>query len=76
MPMESEAEVLRQFKEWSRSRDTFHADMAHSPARSGSDTWQKNYYRGMDTDNRPAVADHSTKLRLKAFADLETRSKS
>ena len=50
--------------------------MAHSPSRSGSDTWQKNYYRGVDADNRPAVADHSTKLRLKAFADLETRSKS
>jgi len=69
-PMESDPEVMRQFKEWGRSRDEFHARMARGASRSGSDTWQKNYYRGLDIDNRPGATDHSTKLRLKPFTDL------
>jgi hypothetical protein len=75
MPMESEPELMLQFKEWSQSRGAFHARMASHAPISGSDTWQKNYYRGMDANNQPAVADHSTKLRLKAFAEIEPRSK-
>jgi len=74
VPMEADPEVMRQFKEWSRSRDEFHARMTHQPPPSGSATWQKNYYRGVDADNRPAVADHSTKLRLRPFADSKTDS--
>jgi hypothetical protein len=76
MPMKSDPEVMRQFKEWSRSRDEFHARLAREAPRSGSDTWQKNYYRGVDTDNKPGAPDHSTKLRLSPFTDLETSSKS
>jgi hypothetical protein len=71
VPMDADPEVMRQFKEWSRSRDELHARVRATPV-SGSDTWQKNYYRGLDPDNRPAVADHSTKLRLKPFTDFDT----
>jgi Family of unknown function (DUF6065) len=69
VPMEADPEVIRQFKEWSSSRDEFHARKAHQPLPSGSETWQKNYYRGLDADNRAAITDHSTKLRLQPFAD-------
>jgi hypothetical protein len=76
MPMKSDPEMMRQFKQWSRSRDEFHARMARGAPRSGSDTWQQNYYRGIDAENRPGAADHSTKLRLKPFTHLESDSKS
>ena len=72
VPMEADPELLGQFKAWSQSRDEFHARMTRQPPLSGSDAWQKNYYRGFDPDNRPAVADHSTKLRLAPFVQSAT----
>ena len=68
VPMESDPEVVRQFKSWSRSHNDFHALVSKEKPRSGSDTWQKNYYRGLDSDNRQGIFDHSTKLRLKPFS--------
>lgn len=68
VPMESDPEVVRQFKSWSQSRDKFHARVSRERPRSGSDTWQKNYYRGLDPDNQPRASNHSTKLRLKPFS--------
>lgn len=66
--IESDPEVVRQFKSWSRSRDEFHARVSRERPRSASDTWQKNYYRGLDPDNQPRASNHSTKLRLKPFS--------
>lgn len=68
LPMESDPETVRQFKSWSRSRDDFHARVSREKPRSSSDTWQKNYYRGLDPDNRPGTSGHLTKLRLKPFS--------
>jgi hypothetical protein len=65
--MTDEPEILRQFTEWSRSRTDFQAKVAREPPKSGSEKWQKDYYRGVDADNRPRVADHATKLRLSPF---------
>jgi hypothetical protein len=68
VPMADEPEVLRQFSEWSQSRNAFHEKMAREAPQSGADKWQKNYYRGVDADGRAGAADHTTKLRLSGFA--------
>ena len=67
VPMESEPEVLRQFAQWSRSRNEFHEKVAREPPQSGSGKWQKDYYRGVDANSRSSVPDHQTKLRLRPF---------
>lgn len=66
--LEQAPEVLEQFRAWSKARDEFHARMARDPPKTPADRWQKHYYRGVDMTERPAVADHSAKLRLKPFA--------
>ena len=55
-----------EFKAWSRSRDDFHANVAH--AKTPAERWQKRYYRGVGMTDEKPVADHRTRLRLKPFA--------
>jgi hypothetical protein len=73
MPMESHPELMRQFTEWHRSRSEFMQRMVRERPQAGSEQWQKKYYQGVDVDNRPGAADHSTKLRLKSFTSLPTK---
>ena len=68
VPMEDAPEVLEQFQAWSRSRDEFHARMARETPQSGSEKWQKQYYRGIDAAGRPGAANHQSKLRVAPFA--------
>lgn len=66
-PISEAPDLGRQFDAWSTSRDAFHAQMkAETPARK-SDTWQKLYYRGLDSDGEPGAPDHRAKLRLAEF---------
>jgi hypothetical protein len=62
-------ELAEQFAEWSRSRTAFQAKVAQRPPSSGTDQWQKRYYRGLDMADRPGVADHRAKLRVRPFAN-------
>lgn len=73
VPMTDAPDVMRQFNEWSRSRNAFHEKMAVETPQSGSDKWQKDYYRGVDADSRAATPDHQTKLRLAPFAPPEPK---
>jgi hypothetical protein len=73
VPMTDAPDVMRQFNEWSRSRNAFHEKMATETPQSGSDKWQKDYYRGVDADSRAATPDHQTKLRLAPFAPPEPK---
>jgi hypothetical protein len=66
--MEAAPEVLEQFKAWSESRNDFHAKMARETPQSGSEKWQKHYYRGIDPVGRGA-ANHQTKLRVAPFTN-------
>lgn len=68
VPMTEAPEVLEQFQAWSRSRNDFHAKMARDAPQSGSEKWQKHYYRGVDPTGRDAADNHQTKLRLAPFA--------
>jgi Family of unknown function (DUF6065) len=70
--MEAAPEVLEQFKTWSTSRNDFHAKMAREQPQSGSATWQKHYYRGVDPAGRDGAENHQTKLRLAPFARNDT----
>jgi hypothetical protein len=74
-PMEADPGLLEQFKTWSKSRDEFHARMARELPKAGSETWQKDYYRGVDTAGRPGSGDHQTKLRLAPFTDRSAAPK-
>jgi hypothetical protein len=60
-------EAARQFAAWSQSRNSFQAKVAEKPPSSGTDQWQKRYYRGLDMDDKPGVPDHRAKLRLMPF---------
>jgi hypothetical protein len=67
VPLNDNPDAARQFAEWSRSRDAFQDEVAKNPPRSGTDQWQKRYYRGLDMDDQPGVPDHRARLRLKPF---------
>jgi Family of unknown function (DUF6065) len=66
--LESDPEIMRQFTEWSRSRNEFQARMAREAPQSGAAKWQKNYYRGTDPSGQSPIADHQAKLRLAPFS--------
>ncbi len=67
VPLASNPELAEQFAAWSRSRSGFQAEVAKNPPRAGSEQWQKRYYRGIDMNDQPGVADHRAKLRLRPF---------
>lgn len=70
-----EPEVADQFQRWSRSRDAFRVeieDRLRKEPVTPSEKWQKRYYRGVDMDDRPGVADHEARLRLPVFPGLRT----
>lgn len=67
--MESDPEVIGQFRAWSESRNAFQAKVAKDPPKTPADKWQKRYYRGIDMHDRVPAADHRSKLRLKSFVE-------
>lgn len=67
LPIADAPELEKQFRTWSASRDAFQAKVKADPPASPSDKWQKLYYRGVDANGRPGVADHQSKLRATAF---------
>jgi hypothetical protein len=71
VPMEKNAELMRQFRAWSASRDQFQAKVAKAQPSAGADKWQKRYYRGVDMDDKPGVPDHQIKPRPADFAPGE-----
>jgi hypothetical protein len=67
VPLNDNPEAARQFNEWSQSRNNFQAQVKEKAPASGSEQWQKRYYRGLDMDDKPGVPDHRARLRLKPF---------
>ena len=62
-----EPELERQYKAWQASRSQFNADLKTPGSQAQKELWQKKYYQGVDFDQRTAVDDHRTRLRLKPF---------
>lgn len=65
--MEEDPELLQQFRMWSRSRDTFRADVDRENPAEPSKKWQKRYYRGLDMEDHEGVETHQVKTRLRPF---------
>jgi Family of unknown function (DUF6065) len=68
VPLSDNPDAARQFAAWNESRGSFLAEVAKRRPSDRADKWQKRYYRGLDMDDKPGVADHQAKLRLKPFA--------
>ena len=67
VPIESQPELMAEFKAWSRSRDEFRARMEREPPEARTQKWQKHYYRGVNMSERAVIGDHRSKLRLAPF---------
>ncbi len=67
-PFENDAETKERHSAWSKSRNTFNADLLNPESRARSQKWQKDYYRGYQPDGEKGGEHHRTKLRLKPFA--------
>ena len=81
VPIDDAPDLKRQYEAWSRSRDSFRAEVAAHPPQVAADGWQKAYYRGVDSDGAPGAPDHRAKLRLAEFEGVagfhrETRAPS
>ena len=70
-PLESDPELMSDFKEWSRARNAFGAEVRRSPPKAPADKWQKHYFRGVDVGGRQHIPDHRTRLRVAPFAPHE-----
>ena len=68
LPMESNPELFRQFKDWSVLQQSFHTELTIRPPATPSDKWQKHYYCGTDAGGHAHIDDHQAKLRLKPFS--------
>jgi Family of unknown function (DUF6065) len=67
-PIEDDRKLKAAFQTWSASRDAFHAEMALNPPAAPVDKWQKLYYRGVGSDDKAAIDNHQTKLRVCPFS--------
>ena len=66
-----ESDLAGQFRDWSRSRNEFQAEMADGKPRAAADKWQKRYYRGVTMRSDTPVPDHQTKIRLRPFVQAK-----
>ncbi|MGH7017980.1 MAG: DUF6065 family protein, partial [Caulobacteraceae bacterium] len=66
--IEEDSELKAEFEAWSSSRNAFQERVRAHPPSKPADKWQKTYYRGQTPSGKCPIADHQTKLRVKAFA--------
>jgi hypothetical protein len=52
---------------WAESRHAFERKTADASGQEPGGRWQGRSYRGLDSRGEPAVDDHTTRLRLRAF---------
>jgi len=67
-PMSGNPEMFENYTAWSRSRDSFNADLKVSGSAAKKAGWQKDYTRGRTITGEPAP-EHQTALELKDFVD-------
>ncbi len=59
-------DLRRQYDTWTRGRDAFHAQVRRDPPRTQDDTWQKDYFKGLDMDGTK-FPEHQAKVRMRPF---------
>ena len=67
-PLSDDPDLERRYWAFHQGRAEFLADLPVPGTDANEAKWQKGYYRGLDTDGRPAPQ-HQTKLRLKPFKE-------
>ncbi|MDM9623354.1 hypothetical protein A6U87_07275 [Rhizobium sp. AC44/96] len=60
-------DLNREYDQWTKSRNTFNADLGDQDSRAAQDRWQKSYFRGEAPSGASGPGDHRSKLRLKPF---------
>jgi hypothetical protein len=66
MPLASNVELERRYRQWSQERDAFHQRVADGDEEATRRGWQKDYFQGRDPGEQ-RFDQHQTKLRLKEF---------
>ena len=67
-PLSRDQETFANYTAWSKSRDSFNADLKVSGSAAKKAGWQKDYTRGR-TITGEAAPEHQTALELKDFSD-------
>ena len=67
--LEADPQVLAEYREWSRARSQFLADLRRPGSEAVQQKWQKDYFQGLSPSGG-RIAEHQTKLALREFAPL------
>jgi hypothetical protein len=67
-PLSANQELFTAYTTWSKSRDTFNADLKVAGSAAKKAGWQKDYTRGRSVTGK-AAPEHQTALELKDFLD-------
>jgi hypothetical protein len=66
-PLSENANLEKTYKQWSKSRDRFNADLRIEGSDAKKQKWQKNYHKGVYPDGTRSTVKHRTRVRLKPF---------
>ena len=67
--LDTNPDLEKNYQQWSKSRNSFNADLKQPDSEAVKKKWQKNYHRGIKPDGTKPDAKHRTKLRVKSFTD-------
>jgi hypothetical protein len=70
LPLDSNPELSRDYREWDRSRSTFNADLAALHPEAVRRGWQRDYMKGRTIAGEQAE-EHQTRLQLREFTHGE-----
>lgn len=62
--LEANEEELKNYEQWSNSRDSFDKSMLENPETHIDKTWQKHYFQGIYPDGRKCPVNHQTKIKM------------
>jgi len=66
VPLDANAELAREYREWEKSRSTFNADLARLQPDAVKRGWQRDYMQGKTIGGQD-VQEHQTRLHLRDF---------
>jgi hypothetical protein len=72
LPLDSNAELSREYREWEKSRSQFNSDLATFKTDAVKRGWQRDYMKGVTVSGGKAN-EHQTKLNLREFTRGEEK---
>lgn len=73
VPLDDNAELASEYREWERSRDAFNKDLSLRKTEAVQRGWQRDYMKGRTVRGQEAE-EHQTRLRLREFTRGEEES--